>query len=152
MSTYTPYKREYNTRHGVEGFYASDYKLCHTEQLEIAEYLADALQTVINNGDNLDLYDIIAMVVSEDWMPAYYSETLRIWTESGTPEPESYEALPPEPTIWDMMNAALFEIAYEFASGLVWVTDNEPQTALNRINTIYPVKQRDPVSVIAVGF
>ena len=151
MSTYTPYKREYNTRHGVDGFYASDYKLCHTEQLEIAEYLADALQRVIDNGDTLDPLDIASMVVSEDWMPAYYSETLRIWTESGTPEPEYYEPHQ-DTTIWDMMNAALFEIAYEFTTGLVWVDDYEPQTALNRLNTIYPVKQRDPVTVIAVGF
>ena len=142
MSTYTPYKREYNTRHGVEFFYASDYRLCHTEQLEIAEYLADALQRVIDNEDTLHLQDIASIVVSEDWMPAYYSATLRIWTESGTPEADYYEPHA-DTTIWDMMNAALFEIAYDFATGLVWVEDNEPQTALDRINTLYPVKKTD---------
>ena len=142
MSTYTPYKREYNRAHGVDGFYSIEYKLCHTEQLEIAEYMADALQRVTETGDTLDLHDIASIVVSEDWMPAYYSDTLRIWTESGTPEADYYEPHA-DTTIWDMMNAALFEIALEFATGLVWVEDNEPQTALDRLNKLYPVKKPD---------
>ena len=139
MSTYTT-TRELDTKFShVHEFYSVDYEIAYSDQLELVERFADALEYEFKHDSGQRPSDTIFQIVDE-WLTTGDYAIAEMWLRANCPQPDinlDYTTKGELPIIRQMISA-LYEIGQEFLSALVDSTDDVRAT-LTKVNTIWPV-------------
>jgi hypothetical protein len=137
--TYTT-TREYDSTvaHGLE-FYASDYTLGYSDQLELVERFADSVESALAydqkyGGGAQTPSDIIPQIIDE-WLTTGTYAITEMWLRANCPQPDPNNMVM---TITGQMITALAELGHEWLSALQDDDDTLAGT-MERLNTIWPV-------------